>query len=493
MPKITYDSLQNTVTDSCALTQPLTSPAPELRAPSRRPQQTTNNQQLEPTPTATSQSIAVENLTITNTSVAGNVTIDVTQYQNAVEALDFTAYKDKALSTTLSSTKTLPSVETRLGISSTGENLNAKGILGSLIINSNRVVINAKTHMAMLFGAQGVAIGSPNRVNIDAGESITLAAQESLFLGLPNRGEQYTTKTQSQIGRSKGDPTPDAGYEPLVLGVKLANLLEDFLFVLKSAAGVDAFSPVKFQPTTQAELALLANRIPEILSNYAYVDGISHSSVDETTLKAIKQAQRTTTNIQPPSKLTGALNGIASGNFPGGSLGPGGEGGGGVPGTNGNFDKNNPSQLTGLSTLLPDVADVRGHYLAPQAATAFAQMYRAMLAAGLKPNLTDSYRPYSVQSNGFDWDEYVLTGGSITDTKARKGATRRKKGTRNTAMAFPGTSNHGWGKAIDISPAPVQNWIKKYGVQYGWSWYEGRACNEDWHYTYDPTKTQVYV
>jgi LAS superfamily LD-carboxypeptidase LdcB len=60
-------------------------------------------------------------------------------------------------------------------------------------------------------------------------------------------------------------------------------------------------------------------------------------------------------------------------------------------------------------------------------------------------------------------------------------------------MAFPGTSNHGLGLAIDIFPENVQAWVRKNGTKYGWSWHEGRAAKEFWHFTYDPTKTTIYT
>ena len=54
------------------------------------------------------------------------------------------------------------------------------------------------------------------------------------------------------------------------------------------------------------------------------------------------------------------------------------------------------------------------------------------------------------------------------------------------------------GKAIDIGginskeSQKVRCWIKQYGVKYGWSWYEGRSVEEDWHFTYDPSKKETW-
>lgn len=498
MAKITYQSIQDTVTDSCALTQPLSAPDPVKTTRTAR-KVTRRDQTIDPPPAAVADSGSIQDLTVTSTGFTGNISIDLAPYQQALEGIKFDAYKDSSITSTLASTKLLPSVEQRLGITNAGNNTGMIGALGSIAINSNRVTINAGQHMSMMFGQEGVAIASPNRVNIDAGETITLAAQEGLFIGLPNRGEQYTAKKQSQLSLTaaneasqKGDPTVDTAYEPLVLGIKLANLLEDILIVLKNAQGVDAWSPVKFNPTSQAELALLANRIPEILSNYAYVDGVSHGTVDQTILKTLKAARTSLPDLALPEKITGQL----AGTFPGGDLGLGGSyAGGASSGENGRLDKNNPAQLTELSTIDPSLnikqyyayGSGQKSYMKPEVAKQFVNMVKAMVAQGLKPSIGDTYRTYEAQYSGFDWDLYVASGGSKTDAKKKPGTKCKKKNTNGgTAMAFPGTSNHGLGIAVDINPAAVQKWISKNGNQYGWSWAEGKACNESWHMTYIP-------
>jgi len=314
MPKFSYDTILSSVEDSCALTQPLVSPRPEV-VPEIRPPRTTTQEVVEtpPTGSASGSAIQVENIQVNGSQITGTVAIDLKPFQQALEALDFSATKDGDIASTITSTKVKPSLDAQIGIDALGNSVYTNNSAGSVLINSDRVVINSKQQLSMLLGHKGVAVASPGKVNIDAGESITLAsygdADGGLFLGVPNKGVQYTTTKQTQIGASKGSPTSDQPYEPLVLGVKLANLLQDFLFVLKSAQGVDALSPVKFQPDVQAEFALLANRIPEILSNYAYVDGMSHGSVDMDQLAAIESARAETPNYVPPPSLTGSISG----------------------------------------------------------------------------------------------------------------------------------------------------------------------------------------
>lgn len=109
--------------------------------------------------------------------------------------------------------------------------------------------------------------------------------------------------------------------------------------------------------------------------------------------------------------------------------------------------------------------------LIPKAADAFLEMEKAAKEDGVIFDVTDSYRTYEVQDAKFDWERYNETG------------EKKKRGT-NIAMAYPGTSNHGWGKAIDVFPKKAQDWIKQNGEKYGWSWAEGRSVGEDWHFTY---------
>lgn len=58
---------------------------------------------------------------------------------------------------------------------------------------------------------------------------------------------------------------------------------------------------------------------------------------------------------------------------------------------------------------------------------------------------------------------------------------RFKNGTGSEA-ASPGTSNHGWGRAIDVSGGAAKKWVKENGEKYGWCW--GEAPSESWHFTF---------
>jgi len=114
---------------------------------------------------------------------------------------------------------------------------------------------------------------------------------------------------------------------------------------------------------------------------------------------------------------------------------------------------------------------VGNNVLTKEAANAFIKM-TADMPSNLKSKIQmgGAYRPLNIQCNIFDWDKYESTGKRV------------KKGTSSTPVAYPGTSNHGWGRAIDISPSDVQNWIRENGTKYGWCW--GEVKSEPWHFTF---------
>ena len=67
---------------------------------------------------------------------------------------------------------------------------------------------------------------------------------------------------------------------------------------------------------------------------------------------------------------------------------------------------------------------------------------------------------------------------------------------KGNLAARPGTSNHGWGNAVDLAhPPTMRKVIDRLGAPYGWRW--GEARSESWHVTYrgggkaDPRKLAV--
>lgn len=59
---------------------------------------------------------------------------------------------------------------------------------------------------------------------------------------------------------------------------------------------------------------------------------------------------------------------------------------------------------------------------------------------------------------------------------------------RGPIAARPGTSNHGWGKAVDVPTPAMQASIRKWGAAFGWGIAGNRlgsdAPSESWHSVY---------
>ena len=166
---------------------------------------------------------------------------------------------------------------------------NFKEGTGQVIINSGRLVFNADKGHMILAGKEGIALGSPGPVNVDSDNSVTLFGQKGLFLGVPNKGEPWSPD-DIPAPKDKGDKTKNQAYEPLVLGIKLANLLEDLLVILKNANIVTPIGKAYFLEDTQWEFSCIQSRIPEMLSTFAYIDGVSHLPADP--------------KLPPPEKVT---------------------------------------------------------------------------------------------------------------------------------------------------------------------------------------------
>lgn len=159
-------------------------------------------------------------------------------YQGGIQALPATMYEDQQLKVGLETLGLVPRGDTVVNDNVSGES--------SILINSDRVIINSKTSHTIIAGAEGVSLSSINKVNIDADESVTIFGANGVFLGVPNKGAEpgkFPDPEVSSAGEGafmrggkklKSHPTPDVPYEPMVLGLKLVNWLDDLLVVLKN-------------------------------------------------------------------------------------------------------------------------------------------------------------------------------------------------------------------------------------------------------------------
>ena len=113
-----------------------------------------------------------------------------------------------------------------------------------------------------------------------------------------------------------------------------------------------------------------------------------------------------------------------------------------------------------------------GHWLRPDAAATYVAMDAAYAAAfGAPMCITDSYRNYGAQESLY-WQKPNLA-------------------------AVPGSSNHGWGLAVDLfcgveAYSSAQHaWLDEHGDEFGWvnpGWAQsGGSRPEPWHWEFDPS------
>lgn len=105
------------------------------------------------------------------------------------------------------------------------------------------------------------------------------------------------------------------------------------------------------------------------------------------------------------------------------------------------------------------------HRLHRPAAEAFARMRADAARAGVSIGVEDSYRTYEEQ----------------VQLAAEKGLY-----SRGGLAATPGSSNHGWGLALDLDlDARAQEWMREHGWRYG---FVEDVPREPWHWTYRPAR-----
>lgn len=156
--------------------------------------------------------------------------------------------------------------------------------------------------------------------------------------------------------------------------------------------------------------------------------------------------------------------------------------------------KQNGQLPTSILVATPGQAGGPTVRLVAVAARAWVALCAAAHAAGhtLKAtSLNDSYRPYAVQESLFR-TRYSTTAIAGRPTKQWQGKTWWLRAGMATA-ATPGTSNHGWGLAVDIGDeldgdpgteaitTATVNWLAANAATYGWS---AELQEEPWHWRY---------
>jgi hypothetical protein len=113
------------------------------------------------------------------------------------------------------------------------------------------------------------------------------------------------------------------------------------------------------------------------------------------------------------------------------------------------------------ASALAEVGDT-GHRLWAPAAESLERLRADAARAGVTIGITDSYRSYEAQ----------------VDVAARKGLY-----SQGGLAAVPGTSDHGWGMAVDLDLDPAaQSWMRQNAGRYG---FVEDTPREPWHWAYE--------
>jgi hypothetical protein len=112
---------------------------------------------------------------------------------------------------------------------------------------------------------------------------------------------------------------------------------------------------------------------------------------------------------------------------------------------------------------------IPGGRLWTEAALTWMAMRRAFIADGGDP---DDFRPGGPASSARSYEQQV---------ELKRYWTAQGK---PWMAADPGTSNHGWGLAVDCPSSRAQAWILRHGARFGWSHAEGARVGEPWHFSY---------
>ncbi|WP_413452879.1 M15 family metallopeptidase [Georgenia phoenicis] len=118
--------------------------------------------------------------------------------------------------------------------------------------------------------------------------------------------------------------------------------------------------------------------------------------------------------------------------------------------------------------LAPIGTDGEGHSMWAPAAANFNKLLAAAKADGIDIGINDSYRTYERQVELVDRLGLYNEGG---------------------LAAVPGTSNHGWGRAVDLHlNGEALTWMRANGEKYG---FVEDTPRETWHWAFYPDKVQV--
>lgn len=150
-----------------------------------------------------------------------------------------------------------------------------------------------------------------------------------------------------------------------------------------------------------------------------------------------------------------------------------------------------PSELAGQTNgrLAPGLLfPIVGGWLLKNASISWTAMVNHARSDGIDLSPTssvDTYRPYTVQESVFRqrYKRIPWVRGSRKWDSDFDGKAETWWHWYGASAAVPGTSNHGWGLAVDVASASGDRlrWLEQHTATYGWSW---EIQSEPWHLRY---------
>lgn len=196
------------------------------------------------------------------------------------------------------------------------------------------------------------------------------------------------------------------------------------------------------QQTPSSQTPDIYSRVQDAIKNNSRIQNQQRMQAQQANIQNLISASRRQSNydLDPISPLERAQSQLGGGHDHGPVV---------RNGENGRLDT---SQLVD--------ADERGNLLQPAAASAWQAMVQAAAQDGVTLSIGNSYRTYEQQVHLAQEKGLYSQGG---------------------LAASPGTSNHGWGTAVDVGNNPGEReWLAQNGNRFGFH----TIAREPWHWEY---------
>lgn len=392
-----------------------------------------------------------------------------------------------------------------------GKQNNYKG--SQLLLNSDRVILNAREDFLMLFGNNGIVMSSPNEIKIDSDTSVTLYGVSGVHLGCPTKVVVDNRNTKVPSAGNYAQATTDSIYEPIILGQKLYDLLDDMIDILTTSEIVTPTGKGSFSQESLYKLKSIKARLPEMKSRAVFVDGISHNSVLEApappTAEDLSEEQEflssglTTIGGGSGENFNQEFDAFASGSVEGLVY---------VVQTDA-VDNSGQGFSQGVDAINTDrvLIVINGKAVLKRVALPYIAMYQAAQKDKVKLQISSGFRPafgknttaktsdgksisltsqYTLRSDKSRWRKI----GNFATWTDERFILEAPSSAFNPATALPKSSKHGDGIALDLNTGGRNNfqplntsvyvWLSKNAHKFG---FVRTVGSEEWHWEYRPS------